>query len=158
MATVNKIQDNNGVDFEIEDSTARTEIGDLENLQTQKKSNLVAAINEIFQKTFVDVTIIDEETEHLTLRGAKLGRICTLQIGLKKQSQTTDIWRFEGEMPEAYRPAYVATPFVLLYQGDAVFNGQMTLRPDGYVGFYSTNPQILAGRSIVATAAYITAQ
>lgn len=158
MAEVNKIIDNNGNEFDITDTTARAEIGNLENLKTQEKSNLVAAINEIFQKAFADVTIIDEQTEHLTLRGAKLGRICTMQIVLKAPSQTANIWRFENEMPEAYRPACIVAPTVAIYQGDAIFNGQMSIRPDGYVSFYSTNPQILAGRGIAAMTTYITAQ
>lgn len=48
MANISKIK-LNGTTYDLEDTTARTDIGDVDDLQTTAKDNLVEAVNECFQ-------------------------------------------------------------------------------------------------------------
>ena len=48
MANISKIK-LNGTTYDVEDAKARTDVGDITTLKTSDKSNLVKAVNEVFQ-------------------------------------------------------------------------------------------------------------
>jgi len=76
MPTVDQIEDKNGNLFDIEDANAQTKIGDLAELKTASKTNLVSALNETLTPSQIETITVPLGTVNFY----KLGRLVKMEM------------------------------------------------------------------------------
>lgn len=118
MATIKKIEVG-GTNYDIEDEVARktatenTEnIGNLSNLETTAKTNLVAAINEVNQNSFIaELKVLDDTSGTIDFNDLEIDYTIRRQVGLivpriilNGIPEETGTYTTGAIIPEAIRP------------------------------------------------------
>lgn len=152
MPTVDQIEDKNGNVYDIEDATAREKIGELSDLKTTSKTNLVSALNETLTPSQIETITIDLGT----LDFLRMGRLIKLEIAISCPEPPTNPIILLRNVDDKYLP--LATTYTTIFNNDTdtpcgrvIFNSASKALDF----FFAEDYQAVAGDSYVCDLLYI---
>lgn len=131
--------------YGLEDETARGDtetnasaIGNLANLNTTAKNNLVAAINEIKADTTPDVLVVNTLVGNGTVRLRKVGKIVYMNIADVRGLEESQDYLL-CTLPEKFRPSETVRTIISLAGGSWSIQGftGLNIFPSGNVQLYT---------------------
>jgi len=100
MPTVDQIEDKNGNVFDIEDASAQTKIGDLTELKTESKSNLVSALNETLTPSQIETITVPLGT----VKFCKIGRLVMVDVSIRLPQNPGNPLTIAEDIDDKYLP------------------------------------------------------
>lgn len=153
MPTVDQVEDKNGNVYDIEDADARTKIGDLTELKTQTKSNLVSALNETQTPSQIETIT----TALGTVKFLKLGRLIKMTVSQQSAQIPENPIQVLRNIDDKYLP--ITDTFTTIFDADNDTPcGRALLNPTvkALDFWFAEDYQAVAGDTYVCETLYIS--
>lgn len=162
MADVSIIVDKNGTEFSIADTAARAEIaeitdnvGNLENLTTTAKNNVVAAVNELNAKSNVSAEW-SQTVQGISVRARKSDHLVMILIYGTYTGAAVQKIPSLLTLPENLRPLLAARTALMNNTTD-IPQGQAIVYEDGRLGLFGGTAKISPNVNYACSVCYIVA-